>query len=52
MVQSTCAACDCKLEADVITVKVGGKTVEVCCADCADSVKEAYAATASKEAAR
>ena len=31
MVEKTCAACDCKLDANAIKVKIGGKTVEVCC---------------------
>ena len=37
----TCAACDCKLEGESIEVKIGGKTVEVCCDDCAQKLKEA-----------
>jgi hypothetical protein len=41
MSEKTCAACDCKLEGDPIKVKIGGRTVEVCCADCADKLKEA-----------
>jgi hypothetical protein len=45
MPAKTCAACDCKLEGNVIKVKVGGKTVEVCCEECATSLKEAHAAT-------
>jgi hypothetical protein len=44
----TCAACDCKLEGEVISVKIGGKTVDVCCEDCAKSLKEADAARAAK----
>jgi hypothetical protein len=43
MIERTCAACDCKLEGEVISVKIGGKTVEVCCGDCADSVQASYA---------
>jgi hypothetical protein len=42
MVAKTCAACDCELDDSVIKVKVGGKTVEVCCEDCAKRLKEAY----------
>ena len=49
MAEKTCAACDCKLESDVIRVKVGGKTVEVCCEECAASLKEAYAAAADEQ---
>jgi hypothetical protein len=43
MSERTCAACDCKLETDVINVKLGGKTVEVCCEECAVSLREAHA---------
>jgi len=50
MTEKTCAACDCKLDADVITVTIGGKTVEVCCEECAKVLKEAHASTASKTA--
>ena len=42
----TCAACDCTLDDNRITVKIGGKTVEVCCQECADSLKEANASRA------
>jgi hypothetical protein len=49
MSEKTCAACDCKLEGDVISVKVGGKTVEVCCEACAESLKEAYASAAGNK---
>jgi len=49
MIEKTCAACDCKLDADAIKVKVGGKTVEVCCEACAQSLKEADASTSGKE---
>jgi hypothetical protein len=41
MVQTTCAACDCKLEGNSIKVSIGGKTVEVCCDECAQKLKEA-----------
>ena len=47
MSQKTCAACDCKLEGEAIEVKVGGKTVEVCCDECARALKEAQASNAS-----
>lgn len=50
MVERTCAACDCKLDGNSIKVKIGGKTVEVCCDDCARKLKEAQgAATASRK---
>ena len=45
MTEKTCAACDCELGANAIKVKIGGKTVEACCEECAQSLKEAYAAT-------
>ncbi len=46
MVEATCAACDCKLDVNPIKVKIGGKTVEVCCDECAQKLKEAHASTA------
>jgi hypothetical protein len=49
MIERTCAACDCKLDGDVISVKVGGRTVEVCCDACAAALKEANASAAGKE---
>lgn len=42
MVAKTCAACDCELDANSVKVKIGGKTVEVCCDDCAQKLKEAH----------
>ncbi|NTI64132.1 hypothetical protein G6L85_21675 [Agrobacterium rhizogenes] len=44
MSQRTCAACDCELDAEAIKVKLGGKTVEVCCEECAQALNEAEAA--------
>jgi hypothetical protein len=44
MSEKTCAACDCALDSSAITVKVGGKTVEVCCAECAEKLHEAESA--------
>ena len=43
MSEETCAACDCKLDAEHIEVTIGGKTVEVCCEDCAQRLGEAQA---------
>jgi RNase P subunit RPR2 len=44
MTKKTCAACDYPLEpASTIEVKVGGKTVEVCCEECATKLREAGA---------
>ncbi|MGH8446554.1 MAG: hypothetical protein ACREVL_14875 [Solimonas sp.] len=51
MSEKTCAACDYPLDANAIKVKIGGKTVEVCCDECAQKLKEAHAA-AAKPAAR
>ena len=48
MNQKTCAACDYKLDDNAIKVTLGGKTVEVCCEECAAKLKEAHSATASK----
>jgi hypothetical protein len=42
MTAKTCAACDCELDANVITVTIGGRVVEVCCDDCAEKLKEAH----------
>ncbi|MCA1371590.1 hypothetical protein I6F15_30390 [Bradyrhizobium sp. BRP14] len=50
MTQRTCAACDCELDQQSIKVKLGGKTVEVCCEECAAALGEAEAAKASAEA--
>jgi hypothetical protein len=43
MIETTCAACDYKLDANAIKVTIGGKTVEVCCEECATKLKEAHA---------
>ena len=48
----TGAACDCVLDDSSIRVKVGGKTVEVCCEDCARKLKEAYASAVAPKQAR
>jgi hypothetical protein len=47
MIEKTCAACDCKLDDHVIKVKLGGKTVEVCCDECAQKLREAHGASAA-----
>jgi hypothetical protein len=41
MNESTCAACDGKIEGEAIKVNVGGKAVEVCCEECAERLREA-----------
>ena len=46
MADKTCAACDYKLDGNAIQVTVGGKTVEVCCDDCAKKLHEATASAA------
>ncbi len=43
MAEKTCAACDYPLEGTPITVTIGGKTVEVCCEECAQALREARA---------
>ena len=43
MAERTCAACDCTLGGDSIKVTIGGKTVEVCCEECAQTLKQAAA---------
>jgi hypothetical protein len=50
MTATTCAACDCELDANPIKVEIGGKTVEVCCEECAHKLREAHGATAAKSA--
>jgi hypothetical protein len=51
MTEKTCAACDCALDASAIKVKIGGKTVEVCCDECAVKLKEAQQSAAQASAA-
>ena len=46
MAERTCAACDCALDGDSIKVTIGGRTVEVCCNECAQKLNEAAASTA------
>jgi hypothetical protein len=48
MSNKTCAACDYPLDASAIQVQIGGKTVEVCCEECATKLKEANASTGAK----
>jgi hypothetical protein len=49
MAEKTCAACDCKLDGNSIKVKIGGKTAEVCCDECARKLNETPAPATSKE---
>lgn len=41
MAEKTCAACDCELDGSAITVTIGGRSVEVCCEECAEKLREA-----------
>ena len=50
MRENTCAACDYPLDANAIKVTVGGRTVEVCCDECAVKLKEAHAAATASAA--
>jgi RNase P subunit RPR2 len=44
MAKKTCAVCDYPLEPNAtIKVKIGDKTVEVCCEECASKLKQATA---------
>ena len=45
MKRTTCAACDCELGAETIKVNLGGKSVEVCCEECAAALREADQST-------
>ncbi|NUO75977.1 hypothetical protein LVB77_19630 [Lysobacter sp. 5GHs7-4] len=40
MNENTCAACDCELDDQAIAVSLGGRTVEVCCEECAQKLRE------------
>jgi RNase P subunit RPR2 len=49
MAKKTCAACDYPLDPNsTIKVKIGGKTVEVCCEECATKLREAGAKARKK----
>jgi hypothetical protein len=43
MNEKTCAACDYPLDHNAIEVTIGGRTVEVCCEECAQKLREAAA---------
>jgi RNase P subunit RPR2 len=43
MSEKTCAACDYPLDENAIQVTIGGRTVEVCCEECAQKLGEAEA---------
>lgn len=46
MAATTCAACDYPLDANRVTVTIGGKTVEVCCEECAQTLRDAQTSAA------
>ncbi|MGV1791291.1 hypothetical protein [Rhizobium sp. A37_96] len=52
MKKTTCAACDCELGAETIKVNLGGKSVEVCCEECAAALKEADQSTSVASAGK
>ncbi len=52
MHEHTCAACDCELDANAITVTIGGQAVEVCCEECARKLREAVATVETPEGLR
>ena len=52
MAAATCAVCDYPLDANAIKVTIGGETVEVCCEECAQSLREADAATSAPASRR
>lgn len=52
MIEKTCAACDCKLDTNAIKIAIGGKTVEVCCEECAQLLKESHASALGKSMER
>ena len=43
MSEKTCAVCDYALDGNAIEVTIGGRTVEVCCEECAQKLREATA---------
>lgn len=49
MADKTCAACDCALDENSYPIRIGGTTVEVCCDDCARTLKEAHASATAPD---
>ena len=41
MAEQTCAACDYPLDENAIQVTIGGRSVEVCCEECAQKLRDA-----------
>jgi hypothetical protein len=52
MTTKTCAACDSELDANPMEVQLGGNTVEVCCEECARTLKEANASASGRKLGR
>ena len=50
MKTDTCAVCDCPLDHARKSVRIGGRTVEVCCDECAQTLRDAEIATRSAAA--
>jgi hypothetical protein len=40
MAEKTCAACDCKLDESAINITIDKRTIEVCCEECAEKLRE------------
>jgi hypothetical protein len=47
MTKNTCAACDYELDGNAIKVTIGGKTVDACCEECAQKLREAHASASA-----
>lgn len=43
MSEKTCAVCDYPLDGSAVEVTINGRTVEVCCEECAQKLREAEA---------
>jgi len=41
--EATCAVCDYPLDGNAIEVTIGGRTVDVCCEECAQKLRDAEA---------
>lgn len=41
MAETTCAVCDYPLDENAIQVTIGGRSVEVCCEECAQKLRTA-----------
>jgi hypothetical protein len=45
MAEKTCAACNCRLDESAIKVTIGGRTVEVCCDECARKLNDSHSSS-------